>query len=457
MAVHGDAFVYRSKRGIALIDGGGSSAKLGKKLAQELPAVEHLDVVVCTHADQDHANGLKSVIADWRTARRGQVSIGEFWLPGRWMDVVKRGVKDPKSLMSDLIHALDEGKLDETRLLLWTDTDEGDDNGDIPRRLARLFSTSGSSIEFDHVSRNANEPIEVENQALAEGDTQSSFSKPHPSEGEFNQDFQEPFEPDWLRAIRERKASVIDERDATHIFQSTRRRVVYRMGHHPHLRARNLPKTVGTSDATGRYCLALIDAAEAIVSIAKQAIVEGVPIRWFDQELYADTLRARGGQPNFLLPMNSVELRSTPTAVALPVLYYLSLSKANRESLAFYAPAETGCHGVVFCADTRLGTGRGGKTPFQVYPSMAKSDQIGTAPHHGAESAARAYSFATRFGITHWVCAANGRTKPGRSFQKIAKNQRCCTACPLKVGPFSTIKLSLSSNAFALPTTCSCP
>ena len=130
--------------------------------------------------------------------------------------------------------------------------------------------------------------------------------------------------------------------------------------------------------------------------------------------------------------------------------------KANRESRAFYAPAEAECHGVVFCADSRLGTGRGGKRPFQSYASMTRSNQIGTAPRHGAESAASAYSIASKFGITYWVCAANGRTKPGPSFRKIAQSQRCCTACPLVPKRLTTIRMGLSIAAFELPKGCVC-
>ena len=469
LAVSGDAFIYRRSSGIALIDGGGSSANLGKELAKEFPRVCHLDIVVCTHADLDHANGLKSVLTHWRAARRGSASIGEFWLPGRWMDVARRGLTDPKSLLSDLIRALDDGTLDSARLLLWAESDEdedgsskGDAGNDAPEwslaQLADIFRKHKSNIQIENAHPRST-PSEHGGDQAQKSETASSLSAQETPEDEDEtlKDYAEPFEPDWLRELRERQVSAPDESETARVFKNARRRVVYRIGHHPHLHARGLPVSVGTSVATGYYCLALIDAAEAIVSIAKHAIEENVPIRWFDQDQYAETGHAQGGRPGFLLPMNAVELRSIPTAVTAPVVFYVILTKANRESLAFYAPAEAGCHGVVFCADSRLGTGRGGTKPFQSYASMAGSCQIGTAPHHGAESAARAYSTASKFGIAHWVCAANGRTRPGPSFRKIAQRQRCCTACHLIGKPLSTIRIDLHLAGFALPTGCVCP
>ncbi|QNG46945.1 MBL fold metallo-hydrolase [Sphingobium yanoikuyae] len=124
LAVHGDAFLYRSSNGTVLVDGGGSSRILGKVLAKELPEVSHLDVVVCTHADSDHAKGLRSILTEWRSAGQSGATIGEFWLPGRWMDIARRGLTDPKDLMSKLIEELDAGKLDDGRALIWTESDD---------------------------------------------------------------------------------------------------------------------------------------------------------------------------------------------------------------------------------------------------------------------------------------------------------------------------------------------
>ena len=45
--------------------------------------VSPLDVVVCTHADSDHVNGLISYFSDGGEAR-------ELWVPGKWRELLKR-------------------------------------------------------------------------------------------------------------------------------------------------------------------------------------------------------------------------------------------------------------------------------------------------------------------------------------------------------------------------------
>lgn len=465
LAVHGDAFVYRSSKGTVLVDGGGSSATLGQQLAMALPAVSHLDIVVCTHADLDHANGLKSILSQWRRAKGATATIGEFWLPGRWMDVVKRGLDNPKELMSELIKELDEGRLDHARAVIWTEAadDAGgsfeDDEGNESRPPTLSDVIEGlrdarSTIQITEISG----PSPENEQAGTLTVQLNAPTQPAPEPVDDNdqpQDYAEPFEPEWLGEMRKRLANAPDDGRAARTFENARRRVDYRTARYQHMIVRGLPRRVGTSQPTARYCLALIDAAEAIVKIARHAISHDVPIRWFDQDLYVEKGHAQGGRPGLLLPMNSVELRSALTAASPPLVVRM-LSKANRESLAFYAPADAGCRGVVFCADSRLGTGFGGVTPFQSYVSMASSDQIGTAPHHAAESAASAYAFAPRFGIIHWICAANGRTFPGPSFRKIAKRHRCCTGCRQLPKNIAPVTVDLKAAGFALPKGCDC-
>ncbi|HEY3053831.1 MAG TPA: MBL fold metallo-hydrolase [Thermoanaerobaculia bacterium] len=74
----GDAFVIERNGFSALIDGGRS-----KRIVDLLRGVvrkPHLDAVVCTHNDSDHANGIRYVFES------EEFSIAEVWLPGRWVD-----------------------------------------------------------------------------------------------------------------------------------------------------------------------------------------------------------------------------------------------------------------------------------------------------------------------------------------------------------------------------------
>jgi hypothetical protein len=381
------------------------------------------------------------------------------------MDVIKRGLDDPKKLMSELIKELDEGRLDNARAVMWTEAEDDaggsfeDDEGNespVPTLLdvIKAVDETGSTIQITDVSK-SNSENEQAWTITVQVDVEPRPASEPIDDDDHLQDYAEPFEPEWLGELRKRLANSPDDGRAALAFENARRRVDYRIARYQHMIARGLPRRVGTSRPTARYCLALIDAAEAIVKIARHAVSHKVPIRWFDQDLYLEKGSAQGGRPGLLLPMNSVELRSVPTAVSPPQVIRM-LSKANRESLAFYAPADAGCRGVVFCADSRLGTGFGGVTPFQSYRSMATSDQIGTAPHHAAESAASAYAFAPKFGIVDWICAANGRTFPGPSFRKINKNRRCCTGCRRLPKDIATVTIDLKVTGFALPKGCNC-
>lgn len=468
LAVHGDAFVHQRGDGTILVDGGGSSHNLAVALVRDLPATSHLDVVVCTHADLDHANGLKTLLTDWRKRKKGAASVGEFWLPGRWLDIAEQGLTDPSAMMTSLVSALDNGTLDLARALLWEEeADEQGENGDqamdrpslsaqriadglrnreavieMPREFNRLSGRDQRGLTHIAELIARDQPVATVNMAA----TPMDVADVGPDK---------PWEPEWIARMREQGAPA-SRTDAGRAFTNARQRVTYRMGEQGHLVRRSLPVNVRTTAALGRYCLALIDAAEDVVEIARHAVEEGVAIRWFDHETYTEAGIARGGRPGFLLPMNSVELRSPPVARFPGVVFFLSLSKANRESLVFFAPAEKACRGVVFCADNRLGYGYGGRKAFHRYPEMATSKQLGTAPHHGAESADKAYKHAGTFGIDRWVCAGNGKTQPGPGFRAIATANRCCTQCPLIGKTLSTVHIDLDEKTFALPPGCTC-
>lgn len=513
LAVVGDAFLHYRSNGTILVDGGGSSINLAAELVKQSPAVTKIDVVVCTHADLDHANGLKSILTAWKSKARRKVSIGEFWLPGRWTEIAREGLTDPKALMSKLTSDMDSGFLNILRSILSDKDSENQEShynqsgpsqsGDSHQPDIRILSKSDvlriltssslvvdpltAPVENDHSGDEemfevtsgglrrirmpsriwalAN-PIQLANaradMGLPRGTdigerktndrTESNDNLGCASEREDSP----PFEPDWLRSLRNGDQAVIDRDVSERAFLNARRRVEYRRGEQPHLIRRGRPRRVHASQIMAEYCRLLIDTAEAIAAIARHAIAEKIPIRWFDQDQFSETGKVSGGRTNFLLPMNSVELRSQPIALPTDAVFYLSLSQANRESLVFYSPADANSRGVVFCADSRLGYGYGGHTPFHVYPSMKKSDQIGTAPHHAAESAAGAYVHAPLFGIDHWLCAYNGRTTAGPTFRTIKKGRRCCTACKLKKTLPACVTLDLDITKFTMSTNCDC-
>ena len=80
LPVSGDSYLLRRGDKNILVDGGYSSGKLAKALSSKEVDVDHLDIVVCTHADRDHAGGLADLL------EKTHIQVDEFWLPGAWLD-----------------------------------------------------------------------------------------------------------------------------------------------------------------------------------------------------------------------------------------------------------------------------------------------------------------------------------------------------------------------------------
>jgi hypothetical protein len=73
----GDAFLLHRQDGpTILVDGGRSQKELPFRVSHLVK--DRIDVVVCTHADADHADGLIGLLDD------GSTPVKEVWLPGRW-------------------------------------------------------------------------------------------------------------------------------------------------------------------------------------------------------------------------------------------------------------------------------------------------------------------------------------------------------------------------------------
>jgi len=76
----GDAFYLATKSGSVLVDGGGSE-KTFKKLFQKFTEKNRVDVLIATHNDADHANGVLGFL-------RAGLGCEEVWLPGRWAQIL---------------------------------------------------------------------------------------------------------------------------------------------------------------------------------------------------------------------------------------------------------------------------------------------------------------------------------------------------------------------------------
>ena len=63
----GESFLLQRGSKNILVDGGYGYRRLADTLSSPSVGVQHLDIVVCTHADMDHAGGLVKLLS--RTLR----------------------------------------------------------------------------------------------------------------------------------------------------------------------------------------------------------------------------------------------------------------------------------------------------------------------------------------------------------------------------------------------------
>ncbi|MBK6697236.1 MAG: MBL fold metallo-hydrolase [Myxococcales bacterium] len=92
----GDAFLLERADGkIVLVDGGRARSSLAGQVSL---ATSNIDVVVCTHADADHAEGLIGLLES------SLVPIREVWLPGRWSSRLEDLCRDQASFLQELHH-----------------------------------------------------------------------------------------------------------------------------------------------------------------------------------------------------------------------------------------------------------------------------------------------------------------------------------------------------------------
>ncbi len=76
----GDAF-YVEREGFSMLIDGGRSRTAFPSMFQEVTKRDGVNVVVCTHNDADHANGILGLL-------EAGLKCGEVWLPGRWLSAL---------------------------------------------------------------------------------------------------------------------------------------------------------------------------------------------------------------------------------------------------------------------------------------------------------------------------------------------------------------------------------
>jgi len=358
LPVAGDAYLLETSDHVVLVDGGYSGAKLHKALAGILPGIKHIDIVICTHADNDHAGGLTDFLS------KTNLTVGEFWLPGSWAEPARDLLADPGAVMRELMKEV---------------TDE---HTDLPKQLS-----ADNAADIDTV-------LDLLRQ-------EADDFKPRQDE------HREAFTPDQPQFPYGR---------------FTRRGAAVTFG-----KAKRLLQNKARPGSVASRAMTLIETAERIRKIAENARNNHIPVRWFDYSEFRRT-RVSAGGTRFLVPVNSVEL-VTPPALAGRVTRFVQLSRANRECLVFHSLSEHGEMSVLFSGDSPLGDGPGYATSFLDH-RLGNRPLVVTAPHHGSESNAIAYTHIAKLcKPDYWIRSGKGAI-PGPTFRSIDPAERACTQCP---------------------------
>lgn len=98
----GDSFLLeRADRTIVLVDGGRARTQLAAQISH---ITSNIAVVVCTHADADHAEGLIGLLES------SAVPIREVWLPGRWSSRLADLCRDQLGFLEELCRDVGRAK-----------------------------------------------------------------------------------------------------------------------------------------------------------------------------------------------------------------------------------------------------------------------------------------------------------------------------------------------------------
>lgn len=394
----GDAFYLKTLSGGLLVDGGRAISGFAD-LFTRTTGEKGANIVICTHNDVDHANGVIGFLEAGLECR-------EVWLPGRWLGVLPHALNPTPEVAEALIEQAQKGAR-ELRGRPQQVRDVGTAFEVFGALLAQEPPRHGEETGFPAPNVRAADvtggwPEDVvESLERAAWDERKLWS-------------QAPYRCwplcPWPRPI----CVVPDDRDACALFRGA------------------------------------LDAAERIRRIAVAAYHRGVAVRWFDYEAASPQ-----GGTRWLYPLNAREVAYVPRVATGQLVYFLALTTVNQESLVFWADLDD--HpGVLFTADSDL-------KDVELLRNL--SGAIITAPHHGSEANACAYSkvcahLGESVSSITWVRSdGRSRSRPGPAYLS-APGRRVCTICRTRgLQPKQAVRLWMGKKNWARARTtklCSC-
>jgi hypothetical protein len=384
----GESFLLQRGSKNILVDGGYGYRRLADTLSSPSVGVQHLDIVVCTHADMDHAGGLVKLLD------KSPITVGEFWLPGEWGDVLPGLLQDPEGVMTGLLEEL----------------------GNMPGWAIELGHHQGEDGGKDADEALVHRELATERRLrVANRRRDGARALPEHKEGRRGLT--------WLRrqVTNVQTNDAEQTRAANKAFGRARRKVQQQINKGQ------------VYQPWGTLFLHAIKTAERIRDIAVQAMRHNVNVRWFDFQSFIECGLSSGGEPGLLVPLNAVELQEPPPAIAT-MRFLTRLTPVNEQSLVFLSRVadrpSLRTIDVVFTADSPLGVGVDYADCF--LPQFETNRwAIATAPHHGSENNRMAYDhLSQRLPVLLWVRSGGLKSHPGEAFRDLPVWQRACTHCP---------------------------
>ncbi len=405
LPVRGESFLLQRANRNILVDGGYSSRTLIAALSAPDVAINHLNIVVCTHADGDHAGGITDLL------ETTPIRVDEFWLPGSWADSLPELLSSPEVVVNALVWELDTFELEMTGEL---DQDDEEFESHLHARIAEERRMFHRKLQNDGGHAN--------------------FGQQGNDIGLL-----------WLKKlVSNTELDAANDDAAAKAFARGRRLVRYRASNERFNRQ------------WADFWVGLINTAERIRKIAVQAIRYNVKVRWFDFSEFLNMRQTSGGEKDLLVPLNAIELLVTPSPV-VGMSYVARLSPTNEECLVFMSPGneQSETLGVVFTGDSPLGDGPGYQKSFLNSMPETKLMVIATAPHHGSESNAVAYKHLDQMAtVVLWLRSGGTSKHPGKQFQSLPSVSRACTWCPHLKRQQDTVVIQLTLSrlvAFVSP------
>ncbi len=288
----GDAFYLETPKGSVLVDGGRSRSAFSTLFCQ-LTNRDGADVVIVTHNDADHTNGIIGFL-------EGGLWCREIWLPGRWLHLLPYILRPMRELLLLLARQAEEAA--------------GGIASAEEREEDTLLERYAASLPL------AERPTEIE-RGEAEEVNLDKYGWPF------------GLIPELERAAAENEWWVFEYPWGPVILPWPEFIDLWAI----------LPR------AAAQLLVEALTAAKRIRTIALKAFHRGIAVRWFEHY----PAHPSGGTP-YLRPLSCRQIARMYPVPKAALLRSIALSVANRESLVFLNPPTRTAPGVLFTADSDL-------------------------------------------------------------------------------------------------------